>query len=268
MDLETVFFFTVLVLFGLSWGSFLNVCIYRTPRDNFLKRPRSFCPHCEGPISIYQNIPILSFLFLKGRAACCQKKISLQYPIVEALGALMVVALYKKFPFYTGGLVDLKDLIRYLHGFAFCSILLTCSVIDIHLRIIPDRISLPMIALAPLWPLVHPELSFADSLLGILAGGGVVYAIAWTYFLIRRQEGIGMGDAKLLAGIGGWLGVQSIFPSFFYASLLGSLGGFIVMIITRDRSLKLEIPFGPFLSAGSLIHMVFGLKLLHWMAGV
>jgi leader peptidase (prepilin peptidase)/N-methyltransferase len=148
------------------------------------------------------------------------------------------------------------DFVRFVHSSVFVSALLVGSAIDWQLKIIPDIITLGLLALTPLVIYLHPELSVHSSILGIIAGGGIIYAIAWGYYLLRRGYGIGMGDAKLLAAIGGWLGYQSLFSTILYGSLLGTIYGFWVMYRQRNFSLQAEIPFGPFLSLGAFIYMM------------
>lgn len=247
--------------FGLILGSFLNVCIYRIPRGVFWKSQRSFCTQCQHKIPFYLNIPIISYLLLRGKSSCCQTKISLQYPIVELLTAILLCLLFSQASFLSKSYsslttINLNEMIRLLHGLLFISIMIVCSFIDLNFRIIPDKISLPAILATPLVILVHPELSWKSGLLGVLLGGGVIYALAWFYYFLRRQEGIGMGDAKLLAVIGGWLGYEAIFPTLFYSSILGSLISISILAVTRKLSLKAEIPFGPFLALGALIQLL------------
>jgi leader peptidase (prepilin peptidase)/N-methyltransferase len=254
---------------GACIGSFLNVCIYRLPRDCFFKDSRSFCPACQKHIPLWWNIPIVSWLILRGRSRCCQTTIPLWYPSVELLTALAWAFIYWRFPYFESWqpeiVVDSASLLRYVHASVFVSLLITCSVIDLHHMIIPDKISIPMILLSPLIVVIHPELTLTSSLLGIFLGGGVLYGIAWLYYLFRRDIGLGLGDVKLLAAIGGWLGYQSLFTTVFVGSVLGALVGIIVMIVTRSPSMKLKIPFGPFLSLGAVVYLLFGQKVQEWL---
>jgi leader peptidase (prepilin peptidase)/N-methyltransferase len=158
-------------------------------------------------------------------------------------------------------------MIRWIHGCAFISLMLTMSVIDARLMIIPDVLSLGMLALSPFVAWIHPDLKFLDSVIGAVAGGGVLYAVAWGYWLLRRQYGLGFGDVKLLAAIGGWLGWQAIFPTLFLGSVVGSIIAIVSMVFARRFSWQAKIPFGPFLAAGAVAHLLFGSELLAWMAG-
>jgi leader peptidase (prepilin peptidase)/N-methyltransferase len=252
----------IVLVFGAVVGSFLNVVILRVPEKTFLKNQRSVCPACGKQIPFYLNIPILSWFILRGKAACCGARLSIQYPLVEALTGVMFVVFYWKFPFVafsSAGLAfDSFNVMRFAHGVVFASLLIACSVIDLRLMIIPDVISLPMIALTPVVVWLHPDLDWMSAGIGVLAGGFSLYAIAWIYWLIRHEVGMGMGDVKLLAAIGGWLGYQAIVPTIFYGSLLGAVAGILVILVSRKLSLKSAIPFGPFLAIGAIIHLIIG----------
>ncbi len=255
----------LLFVIGSILGSFFNVLIYRLPRDIFWSSRRSRCPHCEQQIPLYLNIPLVSFLLLRGRTACCQQRLSLQYPLVELSSALLVAGLFFYAPFISldGGLgIAYPQLMRYLHATSLCCLLLVASVIDLHHMIIPDEISLSMVGLTPLVVYLHPELDWQSAGIGVVLGGGVIYAIAWGYQLIRGKVGMGMGDAKLLAGIGGWLGWQAVLPTLLYASLLGMLTAMILIPIGKKRyNLQSALPFGPYLALGSVMHLFFGQEL-------
>ncbi|MDD9950001.1 MAG: prepilin peptidase [Zetaproteobacteria bacterium] len=257
----------LLLSFGLIFGSFYNVCIYRVPRDCFMASVRSLCPYCGCLIPVQHNIPLLSFLFLRGRSSCCSRKISLQYPAVELATACLFLLAYLIFPFL--GLYQelyLNQFIRFAHMVGLCSVLLICSIIDMHHQIIPDRISLSMIVLAPFVAWVHPELALADSLWGVLFGGGLICAIIWIYYLVRQREGMGLGDAKLLAFIGGWLGYQAVLPTLMVGSVLGTMIAIIGMIKTGEIDGRMEIAFGPFLSLGAAFYMMTPTDIfLYWL---
>ena len=251
---------------GLIFGSFYNVCIWRIPEGTFWKTARSGCRNCSTPIPWYLNIPLLSWISLRGKSACCKTSISPQYPLVEFITAMAAVLLYIKFPFVSTWQGDIRispgELIQFIHAFVFFSILLISSVIDIRHLIIPDGLSLGLVATAPLVVYFLPHYTWPDALIGVLLGGGILYLVAWIYWITRKIAGMGMGDVKLLAGIGGWLGWQSVFPTILYSSVLGSLVGLFLMLVRRKKDLRFEIPFGPFLAAGALIHMFFGSQLL------
>ena len=252
----------VMLLVGAIIGSFLNVCILRIPAHTFFKFSRSVCDHCEKPIPFWWNIPVISFFLLRGRTACCEQKLSWQYPLVEGLTAVLFVFLYNNFPFVTpfDGVfaLDPANFIRFMHMAIFCSVMLVCAIIDLHHQIIPDVLSLPMIALSPLVALVHPELTLRSSCIGIIVGGGSLYLLAWIYWIIRREYGLGMGDVKLLAAIGGWLGWQALLPTLSIGSIIGATVGGAMIIFSRKMTLRTAIPFGPFLVFGAFIYFFFG----------
>lgn len=263
--------FWLIFILGACIGSFLNVCILRIPEGTFFKHTRSVCPACGATIPMWFNIPILAWFMLRGKTACCRTRLSLQYPIVEALTALIFVSMYFKFPFMGWvlheGSWDWPNALRFLHATTFISILLTCSVIDLRHMIIPDVISLPMIALTPVVAWIHPELDMKSALLGVVFGGGFLYGIAWLYWIVRKEYGMGFGDVKLLAAIGGWLGYQAIFPTLFVGSIVGSIIGVVVLIIGKKFSWQARLPFGPFLATGAVIHFCWGPELFAWLAG-
>jgi len=248
-------------VFGAIFGSFMNVCIFRIPEKTFFQSTRSQCRSCGVQIPGYLNIPILSFVVLRGRAKCCGAKLSWQYPLVEFAAAVALPMLYWTFPFVSlgqGALTwDAANLARFTHATLFVYLMIICSVIDLRLMIIPDVISLPMIAVTPLVVFFPPGFTWPSSLIGVLLGGGSLYAIAWIYWLVRREVGMGMGDVKLLAAIGGWLGYQSILPTVFFASILGTFFGLTAVLVSR-AGFKTAIPFGPFLALGAIIHLFWG----------
>lgn len=254
-------------VFGLICGSFFNVCIYRIPLGVFWKSHRSFCPQCKTPIPFWLNIPVLSYLLLGGKTKCCSKELPIFYPLVELFTGLVFVYIYWRFPFFEQEIfpspdIDTNQFLRFSHALVFCSLLIVCSVIDFQHMIIPDGISLSMIAMSPLIALVHPELTLRSSLLGVFLGGAGVYAVAWTYYLLRKREGIGMGDAKLLAAIGGWLGYESLLPTVLFGSIIGSFVGLGLMVKQRHTNMQTEIPFGPFLAFGAAFYL---LSPIHWL---
>jgi leader peptidase (prepilin peptidase)/N-methyltransferase len=264
-------FFWLAFVTGACIGSFLNVCILRIPERAFWSHQRSVCPACGAVIPFYLNVPILGFFFLRGRARCCGAKLSWQYPIIELVTASIFALMYCYFPFLGWEVAalqfDLDNFIRWIHACVFISLMLTMSMIDAKLMIIPDVLSLGMLAASPLVAWIHPDLKFWDSMIGALAGGGILYAVAWGYWLLRRQYGLGFGDVKLLAAIGGWLGWQAVFPTLFLGSVVGSIIAIGIMIVGRQFSWQAKIPFGPFLAAGAVAHLLVGSELFTWMAG-
>lgn len=249
-------------LFGLCIGSFLNVCIIRIPEQTFWRDLRSVCPSCKQVIPAWLNIPVLSWLLLKGRSACCQTRLSIQYPLVELFTGALFILIYWKFPIMTQSsdriILDSASTIRFFHAAVFCCLLTICSVIDIREMIIPDAISLPMVMITPLVVYLHPDLNLSSALWGVLAGGGFLYTLGVVYYLIRREVGMGLGDVKLLAAIGGWLGYQALIPTLLIASISGAFFGIAAIIVTRSQTLKVKVPFGPFLAIGAVAYLLLG----------
>jgi leader peptidase (prepilin peptidase)/N-methyltransferase len=246
MDFQTLTLVFAL-LFGAIVGSFLNVVILRLPtEDESIVFPASHCPRCQHLLAWYENIPVVSFLALRGRCRHCQEKISLQYPMVEICMALLSAAVIQRFGFS----------ITAAGYFLFCAALLVIIWIDFHHQIIPDVISLPGIILGLFFALINPTLTWQDSLFGILLGGGVLYGIALFYFLWKKQEGMGGGDIKLLAMIGAFLGWQALPFVILASSLSGATIGILAMI-KQGKGGKTRIPFGPFLSLAALAYLFF-----------
>lgn len=241
-------------IFGALIGSFLNVVILRLPDHNqSIAYPASHCPRCSSPLHWFENIPIISYLLLRGKCSHCKVPISVQYPLVEIVMALLAAALMYTFQLsiVTAGY------------FLFSAALLAIIVIDIHHQIIPDVISLPGIILGVLFALVSPTVTWQSSLIGMLVGGGVLYAIAFLYFLLRKVDGMGGGDIKLLAMIGAWLGWQSLPFVIFASSLSGTLVGIIAMFYQKKGG-RTRIPFGPFLSIAALVYTFYSKNILYF----
>jgi len=249
--------YLVSLLLGLLVGSFLNVCILRIPKGESVVFPRSHCPECGKTIPWYDNIPVLSFLFLKGRCRFCGGRISFQYPWVELLTALLALACAVKFRTPPQAA---------LWFFTFLCPLIVISGIDLRHRLIPDKISLPFIAIGvavhvvaggfPRW-----QDALMDSFLGILVGGGALLLVMKTYEWIRKQEGMGLGDVKLAAMIGAFLGWKAILIVFVLSSLMGSVVGIFFMIF-GGMGLRSELPYGPFLSLAAALQLFFGRAIL------
>lgn len=245
---------SIVFLFGACIGSFLNVCICRIPENRSIVFPGSSCPFCNKKIAFYYNIPILSYIYLKGRCKFCRHSISIRYLLVESLTAVFALLLFFKF-----GLSPAM-----VFWFVFICVLIIISFIDIDIQIIPDIISLPGIALFASSFYFLPEMTIKDAILGIITGGGSLYLVALFYYLLKKQEGMGGGDIKLLAMIGAATGIKGVFFTIFAGSLLGTLFGIIFMIYTKIADTKLKIPFGPFLSSGAVAYIFFGKQLIHW----
>ena len=235
-------------IFGAIIGSFLNVCAYRLPREESIIYPHSRCPKCKTAIRWYDNIPILSFIFLRGRCRYCRERISWRYPLVELASALFSLSLYREF-----GLG-----MAYLLFLAFLSALLVASLIDLDFQIIPDEISLPGILVGWAFSFWNPLIGPFDSFLGALAGAGGLYLVGEFYYFLTKREGLGGGDLKLLAFIGSFLGLKSLIPVIFISSLVGAVIGIALGVIQRVQNKRfLAIPYGPFLSLGALIYLFY-----------
>ena len=247
VHLIEIFIFTI----GLCVGSFLNVCIYRLPNSKSIVHPGSTCPQCATAIRFYDNIPVLSYLWLKGHCRYCGAAIPLRYPIVELIGGLFALGTYLKF----GLTIEMP--IYYI----FIAALLVVTFIDIDHRIIPDVITLPGIPLFFAASFALPQITYTQSLAGIVLGGGSLFLVAWIYNLITKREGMGGGDIKLLAMIGAVIGWQGVLFTIFASSLIGTLAGLVVMVQSR-QGMKLAVPFGPFLAIGSIIYLFFGTRLI------
>ncbi len=243
----------MIFLFGACIGSFLNVCIYRLPLNRSIVTPRSACPSCGTLVRFYDNIPILSYLLLMGRCRHCRASIGLRYPLVEGLTGLCALAVYVRFGPNAQALIN----------FAFIAVLILITYIDLDHRIIPNHITLPGIPLFFLASLALPGITWKETLLGIIAGGGCLWIVAQTYWLLTKREGMGGGDIKLLAMIGALLGWKGVLFTIYIASAVGAFSGLLIMVI-RKMDMKLAIPFGPFLAVGALLYVFFGETLTNW----
>jgi leader peptidase (prepilin peptidase) / N-methyltransferase len=240
-------------LFGLFIGSFLNVCIYRIPENASIVTPPSNCPGCGTPVRFYDNIPVLSYLLLLGKCRSCRMHISLRYPLVEVLTGVVAALCVLRFGFTAVAAIY----------FAFMATLLVITFIDLDHRIIPDVISLPGIPIFFAATFFLPGIGPVDSLIGILAGGGSLFLVAWGYYMLTGKEGMGGGDIKLLGMIGAITGWQGILLTVFAASITGTVIGGLLMIVS-GKNLKLAIPFGPFLALGAAIHVFYGHEIIQW----
>ena len=235
-------------ILGLAWGSFLNVCITRLPKSQDLVFQRSSCTSCHIRLPWYQNIPILSWLALRGKCASCQAPIALLYPFVE---------------FTTGCTIALASLklglsIELVLVTLFLSSLLVASIIDIQLQIIPNRLTYPFLVLGWGQAFLAQSTIFADfsqSVLGSAVGGAVLWSISQLYRQVRAKEGIGLGDAKFLAMIGAWLGWEAVPFILIMASTSGILFA-TISILQKRMTWDTPLPFGPFLSLGSVAYLV------------
>lgn len=234
-------------LIGACLGSFANVVIYRLPQSISLLG-RSYCYKCNNKISWYCNIPIVSFLYLRGRCASCKAKFSIRYLIVEFLMGLLFSLVYYHYGISWTGL-------EYL---LFTFALVAASFIDYDHMILPDEITLGGLVIGLIGAALNPERDFVESLMGVLIGGGILWLVAYIYFLFTGREGLGGGDIKLLAWMGALLGWKAIPFIILCSSLIGSFTGLIISHKNKT-GLKTMIPFGPFLALGAILYLL-GLK--------
>lgn len=264
-------------IFGLLWGSFLNVVIHRLPLGESVVTPRSRCPGCRKLIAWHQNVPVLSWLFLRARCASCGIKISARYPLVELLTATL----------FTLGAWWRPDMASWPFQFWFLGALIACTFIDFDHWILPDKITLPGILVGLVATLFAPLPGYSDSfvyaevepragavaaylatnlvtwIFGVLVGGGILWAVREGYERIAHKEGLGGGDVKFLAMIGAFLGAKGALATLVLSSFLGSIVG-IFLIALRGRNRGSQIQFGPFLALGALAAFFFGGDLWQW----
>lgn len=242
----------LLVALGLATGSFLTVCIHRLPRGESVIGPRSCCPECGRPVPWRDNVPLVGYLLLRGRCRACGVRIAPLYPAIELLTPLLFVALYAE--------IGWQPLLPVRMAFA-CA-LLVLGVIDLRHRILPNVITLPGTAAGLVLSAGLPP-GPGDALAGAAVGAGVLLAIAGLYHRIRGIEGVGMGDVKMLAMIGAFLGWQAVLLTLLMASLLGSLAGVAIVAAGRGDA-RYPLPFGSFLAVAAFVATVVGDELITW----
>jgi leader peptidase (prepilin peptidase)/N-methyltransferase len=241
--------YTYIILFGLAAGSFLNVCIYRLPEGKSIVRPRSRCPGCGKLIGALDNIPVLSFILLKGRCRHCSTRISLQYPLVELVTPLLLVLVYHSF-----------GLTLEFFGYSLFALgLVVVFFTDVNRRIIPDKVTYPFIVLG----LAYSALSgnMIGGLIGAASGFGLLVFVAWFGRLLFKKDAMGGGDVKLAAMVGAFLGWKLLLTSLFLAFVMGALFGG-VFLIARGRSKGTEVAFGPFIAVGAIVSLFWGAEIL------
>jgi leader peptidase (prepilin peptidase)/N-methyltransferase len=260
------------ILIGLAIGSFLNVVIVRLPLHESVVHPRSRCPQCRASITWRDNVPVFSYILLGGRCRHCKKSISVRYPLVEALTAVIAALLYLKFGFTT----------EWYIYFPFCAALIALALIDVDHRILPDRITLngiwigllvSVIFLEPS-PLtltilrmvglegIDPHLqSLVASIIGAIVGGGLLWGVAEAYYRLRGVEGMGMGDVKMMAMVGAFLGAPMALLTIMVGSLVGSVVG-VALIRLTGKSRDYELPFGTFLSFAAVLAVLYGQEII------
>ena len=243
-----------LFFFGTLFGSFANVIIIRLPEGENIAKPRSACRNCKALIPWYHNFPIISWLVLRGRCYKCKAKFSARYPLVEFIMGVVFAACGLRYGISWSLLESLM----------FVFALVCCTFIDFDHMILPDELTLSGIVLGLLGALLNPEREFLPSLYGVLLGGGFLWSVAYLYFVIRKREGMGGGDIKLIAWIGAVFGWTSIPIVIIGSSLLGAIVG-IILVAGQKDAFKKAIPFGPYLVAAALGYMFFhGERIGQW----
>ena len=238
---------------GAIFGSFANVVIYRLPKEESIVLPGSHCYSCKKPVKWYDNIPILSWFVLRGHCRHCGAKFSFRYPLVEFIMAALFALSY----FYVGWSISLAEYLVFIFG------LVVCTFIDLDHMILPDEFTLSGIVIGLVGAYINPQREFLDALLGMLMGGGFLWGMAYVYYLITKQEGMGGGDIKLLAWIGAMLGWKSIPFVIMTSAILGSVIG-LVAARKQKAGLKTVIPFGPYLALAALFYLFGGETIALW----
>jgi leader peptidase (prepilin peptidase) / N-methyltransferase len=242
-------------ILGLAVGSFFNVCIHRLPRRGSIVRPASSCPHCGYVLRWFDNVPVLSYVFLRGRCRKCKAGISIRYPIVEIATAAVFVAHY---------LVFGPDIIL-VPRLVFASAMIVLFAVDLEHHLLPNVITLPGIVVGLLFSTMLPP-GLVDALIGVVAGGGVLWLVGEAYYRYSGQEGMGGGDVKMLAMIGAFLGWQLMVLTLVLSSILGSVVGLLVIAFKRG-GLKYALPYGTFLALAALVSSLFGRQIVDWYLG-
>lgn len=274
-DQEIRFFLSLFAffstMFGACVGSFLNVCIYRVPRGESVVTPRSHCPHCNALIPWYLNIPVLSWLALRGKCANCNGPISFRYTLVELLTALLFLAVFMKWALpavcHVSPITNVAAVPCYwlmLAGF------IVGTFVDFEHYIIPDSVTIGGMAaglvLSGLVPSLHNETvwywGLAESAAGMAGGFALLWAISWFGEKVFKKEAMGFGDVKLMGAIGAFMGWQSVLFTLFVSSLLGSISGILLIVFGRGK-LQSRIPFGPYLAAAATIWLFWGPMLMN-----
>jgi leader peptidase (prepilin peptidase)/N-methyltransferase len=250
--MNPAFLSSLVGLVGAIVGSFLNVCIHRLPLGQSIVWPSSACPACRRALSWYENVPLLSWLALGGRCRTCRAPISVRYPIVEAITATMFLAAWW---YYGPGALLVSRLVL---GCA----LIVLFAIDLEHQLLPNAITLPGIVVGFIFSFVAGP-GWVSSLLGIAVGGGVLFAVAEGYYRWRHEEGLGMGDVKMLAMVGAFLGWPATLMTLTMGSIAGSVIGLLIIALRRG-DMKYALPFGTFLALGAAISATVGPRLLSW----
>ena len=248
-------------VWGALWGSFFNVCIHRIGLYESIVRPRSRCSSCGEMIAWYDNLPLVSWMILRGRCRRCRARVSVRYPLVEALGVALALGLFARFVVYADGPV----VSRFAHFFVyffFAGTLLVLSAIDLDHQLIPDRITYPAIPAYFVCGLFLRDVAPLELVLGALTGYGLVALTAEAAYRILGREGMGYGDAKLLMMVGALLGWRAVAFTFFVAPFFGLAILPLAFLLRRKRMFGVEVPYGPYLALAALLYLFYGPELL------
>ncbi len=244
----------VVFIFGAVIGSFLNVCIYRIPRKKSIVHPSSACPACEKPVRFYDNIPLVSYLILKGKCRDCGAPISFRYFLIELITAVIFMLIYRRWGLSYEFFIQIF----------FAAILIVISFIDYDFQIIPDILSIGGMVAGLIISFFRPGFRIMDAVYGVLIGGGILFVIAYGYQLITKREGMGGGDIKLLAMIGSFCGFKGVIFSLIGGSVVGTLVGIPLMLVKgKEEGTRYAIPFGPFLSLCAVLYLFLGPGVIH-----
>lgn len=241
-----------IIVIGMAWGSFLNVVIYRLPRKISLVFPRSTCPQCQQQIKFYHNIPILSYLFLGGKCRNCKTRIPFSYFLVEIITPVSFWLLFTHFGLQA----------HFFTALVFVSALIILGFIDFYHQILPDAVTLPGFGLALIYAFFRDDMSFLQALLGAAVGAGVLLLIYGLYYLVRKKEGLGLGDVTMMLLIGAYLGWKSSLLTLILASFLGALIG-VFFIFFRKKDMQFALPFGTFLAPAAFVALLWGEKIIN-----
>jgi leader peptidase (prepilin peptidase) / N-methyltransferase len=241
----------LVVLAGLVWGSFLNVVIYRLPEGMSLLRPPSACPACKKRIKPYDNVPVLSYLILRGKCRHCGSRIPVSYVLVELMTPAAFVILYLQYSLS----------LFFFASCLFASALIVLGFIDYRHKILPDRITFPGIAFGLIYSFFRSDLTFLQALLGAAVGAGFLLIIYAGYYLVRKKEGLGLGDVTMMLMVGAYLGWIKTLLTLILASFAGALVG-IIIITAKKKDLQYMLPYGTFLAPAAFIALVWGDRII------
>lgn len=248
-----IFWLVTFFIFGLILGSFFNVCIWRIPREESIVKPGSHCTRCNAEIKWYDNIPVLSYIILRGKCRKCGEPFSVRYAAIELLTGILYALTYHYFGFQ----------IFTIFVLIYISFMIIMSFIDIDHFILPDRFTLTLIPLGILASFFRIDFSWTDSLIGILTGGGLIFLFSGLYYLLKKTPGMGGGDIKLMAGVGAYLG----FSNTLLTLLIGTLSGTVIAlpyVFLKKKKMDSMLPFGPFLALAAIICLFWGDVILDW----